>query len=157
MAWTGEDGWGRLFVTADHYKTEAWTYVSRIGDRIAALNPDYKAVIDRFGRPARAVNRTPHDSGPHYRSHHFGGTVTWLGMTDSPAFIGDLETNGCAERFIRTLNEQYLWVKLCDTVDDLRVPVADWTRTYNTGWPIGRHGHLTPHEALPARCHTRAA
>jgi transposase InsO family protein len=151
MAWTRDDGWVWVFVNVDHFTAEAWTYVSKTGDRIAALDPVYQAVIDRYGRLDADVARgieLRHDWGPQYRSHHFGGTVKWLGMTDSPAYIGEPETNGCAERFIRTLKEQCLWVQLCDTIDDLRIAVADWTHTYNNEWLIQRHGHHTPREAF---------
>ena len=151
MAWTRQDGWVWVFVNVDHFTAEAWTYVSKIGDRIAALDPVYQAVIDRFGTLDADIARgieLRHDWGPQYRSRHFGGTVKWLGMSDSPAFIGEPETNGCAERFIRTLKEQCLWVQLCDTLDDLRIEVADFTHRYNNEWLIQRHGHLTPREAF---------
>ena len=111
MAWTRTDGWVWVFVCVDHYTAEAWTHVAKIGDRIAALQPVYDAVVDRFGRlgpdAARGV-KLRHDWGPQYRSHHFLGSITWLGLTDDAASIGEPETNGCAERFIRTLKEQCL-------------------------------------------------
>jgi putative transposase len=133
-----------------HYTAEAWCHVAKVGDRIAALQPVYDAVIDRHGGLDANIARgtsVRHDWGPQYRSHHFGASIAWLGLTDDPAFIGEPETNGCVERFIRTLKEQCLWVELHDTVDDLRVAVSDWTRLYNTEWLIQRHGHLTPQEA----------
>lgn len=61
--------------------------------------------------------------------------------------MGEPETNGCAERFIRTLKEQCLWAELHHTVDDLRQAVTAWTELYNSEWLIGRHGHMTPQEA----------
>ncbi len=123
----------------------------RSGDRIAALQPVYDAVIHRFGQLAPDVARgikLRHDWGPQYRSRHFLGSIAWLGMHDDAAFVGEPETNGCAERFIRTLKEQCLWAELHDTADDLRKAVADWTTTYNTEWLIQRHGHHTPAEAF---------
>jgi len=50
MAWTRVDGWVWVFVCADHYSAEAWTHVAKVGDRFAALQPVYDAVIDRWGR-----------------------------------------------------------------------------------------------------------
>ena len=87
---------------------------------------------------------------PQYRSAHFTGSLAWLGITDSPAFLGEPETNGCAERWIRTLKEQCLWAELHDTVDELRQAVASFVERYNTSWLIQRHGHLTPKEAYRA-------
>jgi putative transposase len=49
MAWTRSDGWVWVFACVDHYTAEAWAHVAKIGDRFAALQPIYDAVIDRFG------------------------------------------------------------------------------------------------------------
>jgi putative transposase len=95
--------------------------------------------------------------GREYRSAHFTGSLAWLGITDSPAFLGEPETNGCAERWIRTLKDQCLWVQLHDTSDELRQAVAGFVHTYNTQWLIGRHGHRTPKEAYQDATTTTAA
>jgi transposase InsO family protein len=151
MAWTRSDGWVWVFVCVDHWSAESWTHVAKVGDRIAALQPVYDAVTDRFGQLGPDVARgikLRHDWGPQYRSRHFLGSIAWLGLDDDAAFVGEPETNGCAERFIRTLKEQCLWAELHDTVDQLRRAVTDWTTTYNNEWLIERHGHLTPAEAF---------
>jgi len=112
MAWTRSDGWVWVFACVDHYTAEAWAHVAKVGDRFAALQPVYDAVIDRWGRLDADIARgleLRHDWGPQYRSAHFTGSLAWLGITDSPAFLGEPETNGCAERWIRTLKEQCLW------------------------------------------------
>jgi hypothetical protein len=49
MAWTRADGWVWVFACVDHYTAEAWAHVAKVGDRFAALQPAYDAVIDRFG------------------------------------------------------------------------------------------------------------
>jgi hypothetical protein len=64
--------------------------------------------------------------------------------------LGEPETNGCAERWIRTLKEQCLWVQLHDTIEELRQAVAGFADRYNSSWLIQRHGHLTPKEAYQA-------
>jgi hypothetical protein len=48
MAWTREDGWVWVFCV-DHDTAEAWAHLAKVGDRFAALQPVYDAVIDRFG------------------------------------------------------------------------------------------------------------
>jgi len=53
-------------------------------------------------------------------SHDFQNEIRWLGMTSSPAFVRAPEGNGCAERFIRTLKENLLWVRTFDTVGPSR-------------------------------------
>jgi transposase InsO family protein len=153
MAWTRVDGWVWVFACIDHYTAEAWAHVAKIGDRFAALQPVYDAVIDRWGRLDADIARglaLRHDWGPQYRSAHFAGSLAWLGISDDPAFLGEPETNGCAERWIRTLKDQCLWVQLHDTVDELRQAVAGFVDRYNTSWLIQRHGHRTPKEAYQA-------
>jgi transposase InsO family protein len=153
MAWTRVDGWVWVFVCVDHFTAEAWAHVAKVGDRFAALQPVYDAVIDRWGRLGADVARglaLRHDWGPQYRSAHFTGSLAWLGISDDPAFLGEPETNGCAERWIRTLKDQCLWVQLHDTIDELRQAVAGFVDRYNTSWLIQRHGHQTPKEAYQA-------
>lgn len=140
-----------VLANVDHWSAEVWTHVAKVGDRIAALQPVYDAVIDRFGGLGPDVARgisLRHDWGSQYRSKHFLGSISWLGITDDTAYIGEPGTNGCAERFIRTLKEQCLLAELYDTVDDLHQAVAAWTDTYNNEWLIRRHGHKTPREAF---------
>ena len=160
MAWTHSDGWVWVFAVVDHYTAEAWAHVAKTGDRFAALQPVYDAVIDRWGHLDADVARglsLRHDWGPQYRSGHFLGSIAWLGITDDAAFLGEPETNGCAERWIRTLKEQCLWTELHDTIDELRQAVAGFVDRYNTQWLIGRLGHRTPKEAYQAGQMTAAA
>ena len=67
MAYTSEHGWVWVFATIDHYTAEAWTHVAARGDRFAALQPVYDAVIDRFGGLDADIARgisLRHDWGP---------------------------------------------------------------------------------------------
>jgi putative transposase len=160
MAWTRADGWVWVFACIDHYTAEAWAHVAKTGDRFAALQPVYDAVIDRWGRLDADIARglsLRHDWGPQYRSAHFLGSIGWLGIADDAAFLGEPETNGCAERWIRTLKEQCLWTELHDTIDQLREAVTSFVDTYNTQWLIQRHGHQTPKEAYQDATTTAAA
>src|SRR5690606_7596501 len=91
-----------------------------------------------------------HDHGSQYMSHHFQGELRFLGIESSPAFVRSPEGNGCSERFIRTLKEQLLWVKTFRTVEELRLALHDWVRTYNDQWLIGRHRHRTPRQVREA-------
>jgi transposase InsO family protein len=153
MAWTRTDGWVWVFVCIDHFTAKAWAHVAKVGDRFAALQPVYDAVIDRWGRLDADIARglqVRHDWGPQYRSAHFTGSLAWLGISDDPAFLGEPETNGCAERWIRTLKDQCLWTTLHDTIDQLRQAVAGFVDRYNGAWLIQRHGHQTPKEAYQA-------
>ena len=85
-----------------------------------------------------------HDHGSNYLSDDFQRELRFLGMTSSPSFVREPEGNGCAERFIRTLKEQLLWVRTFATVDELVEALREFKRTYNERWLIRRHGHRTP-------------
>ena len=49
-----------------------------------------------------------------------------------------------AERFIRTIKENLLWVRWFETIEDLRQALLAFRRTYNEEWIIQRHGYRTP-------------
>ncbi len=59
-------------------------------------------------------------------------------------FVREPEGNGCAERFVRILKENLLWVKTFATVEELRVALQEFRRIYNETWIIERHGYKTP-------------
>jgi putative transposase len=77
-------------------------------------------------------------------SDDFQAELRFLGITSSPAFVRAPEGNGVAERFIRTLKEQLLWVRTFQTVEELRQALLDWLRLYNEQWLIERHGFRSP-------------
>jgi transposase InsO family protein len=51
-----------------------------------------------------------HDHGSNYMSSDFQDEIECLGIEASPSFVRQPEGNGGAERFIRTLKENLLWV-----------------------------------------------
>ena len=115
-----------VFACVDHYTCEAWAHVAKVGDRFAALQPVYDAVIDRYGAwtptsPAacRCATTGDRSTARSTSPDHWPGS----GSADSPAFPGEPECNGCAERWIKTLKEQCLWAAYRN-VDELRDAVA---------------------------------
>jgi len=79
-------------------------------------------------------------------SDAFQNELTFLGIESSPAFVRAPEGNGCAERFIRTLKENLLWVRTFRIIEELRQALLAFRETYNTTWLIKRHGFLSPAE-----------
>ena len=100
--------------------------------------------LGTFARDIAAGLRLRHDHGSQYVSHHFQGEIRFLGLESSPAFVREPEGNGCAERFIRTLQENLLWVRRFETVEELRLALQAFKDTYNRTWIIERHGYRTP-------------
>ena len=77
---------------------------------------------------------------PDFCLDHCQEELRFLGITSSPAFVREPEGSGCAERFIRTLKENLLWLTTFDTVEELRLALHEFQRLYNETWLIGRHG-----------------
>ena len=94
----------------------------------------------RRARPRCATR----DHGSQYMSDHFQREIAFLGIESSPAFVRAPEGNGCAERFIRTLKENLLWVRHFQTIEELRQALLEFRETYNATWLIERHGFMSP-------------
>jgi putative transposase len=146
---TGE-GQAAVFVAVDHCSAECvGIHADARATRFQALEPLRQGVRQHFGGFAKAIARglaVRHDHGSQYMSDHFQKELTFLGIDSSPAFVRSPEGNGCAERFIRTLKENLLWVRTFETVEELRQALLVFRETYNTTWLIERHGFLSPAE-----------
>jgi putative transposase len=144
---TGE-GLAHVFVAVDHCTCECiGLHAAKGGNRFEALEPLRQGVREHFGRfEAKAAEGLAirHDHGSNYLSDDFQRELRFLGMVSSPSFVREPEGNGCAERFIRTLKENLLWVRRFETVEELRLALIAFKRTYNQGWIIERHGYKTP-------------
>ncbi len=97
-----------------------------------------------------------HDHGSQHVSHDFQRELRFLGIEGSPAFVRAPEGNGGAERFIRPLKQSLLWVRSCDTVEELRRALLEFRRTCNAAWLIGRHGFRPPSAVRQDRLSTAA-
>lgn len=144
---TGE-GQAAVFVAVDHRSAECvGIHAAHRATRFEALEPLRQGVRRHFGGFARNIARglsVRHDHGSQYMAHAFQAELRFLGVASSPAFIRAPEGNGCAERFIRTLKENLLWVRSFATVEELRQALLAFRETYNTSWLIERHGFRPP-------------
>ena len=77
-------------------------------------------------------------------SDAFQNEIRCFSITNSPAFVRQPEGNGIAERAIRTLKEQLLWVRNCATVEELRQALGAFVAQYNAFWIRQRHGYRAP-------------
>jgi transposase InsO family protein len=145
---TTEHGQVAVFVAVDHCSAECvGIHAALRGTRHEALEPVRQGVTSRFGAVGKDVAiglSLRHDHGSQYMSHAFQTEIRWLGIASSPAFIRAPEGNGCAERFIRTLKENLLWVRIFDTIEEFREALIAFRKTCNEEWLIERHGHRSP-------------
>ena len=144
---TGE-GQAAVFVAVDHCSTECvGIHAARRATRWEALEPVRQGVRRRFGAIGKDVAKglaLRHDHGSQYMADVFQTEIAFLGIDSSPAFVRAPEGNGCAERFIRTLKENLLWVRTFETIEDLRLALLDFRQIYNTAWIVERHRYKTP-------------
>lgn len=151
---TTAEGAATIFVAVDHYTAECvGIHAAHRGARFEALEPLRQGLRVHFGGYSAAIApglTLRHDHGSQYMSDHFQGELRFLGITSSPAFVREPQGNGCAERFIRTLKEQLLWVEAFATVEDLRRALLAFKERYNHEWLIERLGYRTPAAARAA-------
>jgi putative transposase len=156
---TGE-GQAAVFIAVDHCSAECIAiHAHAQATRFQALEPIRQGVRQHFGGFAKAIARglaVRHDHGSQYMSHQFQKEIAFLGIESSPAFVRAPEGKGCAERFIRTLKENLLWVRTFETIEELHQALLAFRETYNTTWLIERHGFLTPAQFRQKQLQTSA-
>jgi putative transposase len=153
---TTREGKAAVFVAVDHFNAECvGIHASKSQTRFEALEPLRQGVREYFGAFAEKVAEgliVRHDHGSQYMADDFQDELIFLGMTASPSFVREPQGNGCAERFIRTLKENLLWVRTFETVEQLRQAVLKFKKDYNEKWMIQRLGHQTPAQARRNAC-----
>ena len=155
---TTREGNATVFIAVDHCTQECiGIHAARPGTRFEALEPLRQGLREHFDGYEADLARglaLRHDHGSQYLSDHFQEELRFLGIRSSPSFVAAPEGNGCAERFIRTLKEQLLWVEHFETVEELRQALLAFKQRYNQHWLVERHRHRTPaavREALSPR------
>jgi len=83
-------------------------------------------------------------------SNDFQGEIAFLGIASSPAFVREPEGTGCVERFIRTLNEQMLWVRDFTTLKELAEALEQFRQRCNDHWLLVRLRFQSPRQARQA-------
>lgn len=156
---TVREGQAAVFVAVDHCTCELiGVHAAERATRWEALEPVKQGVREFFGsvrKNAAQGLQLRHDNGSQYLADDFQREIAFLGIESSPSFVRAPEGNGCAERIIRTLKEQLLWVRNFDTIEELRHALQEWRKQYNGQWMVERHGHRSPSQVR--REHNAAA
>ena len=122
-----------VFIAVDHFTAECVDiHASARATRFEALEPIRQGVRRHFGGFAKGIAHglaVRHDHGSQYMSDHFQKEIAFLGIESSPAFVRAPEGSGCAERFIRTLKENLLWVRHFETIEELRQALLAFRET----------------------------
>lgn len=145
---TLSEGLAHVFVAVDHCNTECvGIHADKSANRFQALEPIRQGVRKHFGAIGKDMAlglKLRHDHGSNYMSHDFQEEIAFLAVESSPSFVREPEGNGVAERFIRTLKENLLWVRTFETIEELRLALIEFAQWYNTQWLVARHGYMTP-------------
>ena len=146
---TGE-GQASIFVAVDHCSAECvGIHAARRATRFEALEPIRQGVRACFGGFAEGLAsglQLRHDHGSQFVADDFQRELAFLGIVPSPALVREPEGNGCAERFIRTLKENLLWLRRFASIEELRQALHAFKDAYNRTWIVERHGYRTPAE-----------
>ena len=153
---TAGEGRAYVFVAVEHANSEVvGIHAAYSANRFEALEPVRQGVQRCFGAIAPGVAcglKLRHDHGSNYMSGDFQNEIECLGIEASPSFVREPQGNGVAERFIRTLKENLLWVRTFDTIEELRDARVDFARYYNQTWLVARHGYRTPAKVRADQC-----
>ena len=130
-----------VFVAVDHCATACiGLHAAKRGNRFEALEPIRQGIGEGVARGLRLR----HDHGSNYLADDFQQEVAFFGIESSPSFVREPEGNGVAERFIRTLKENLLWVRSFETVEELRLALLAFKRTYNEQWMLEKYDYRSP-------------
>ena len=134
--------------SVDHCATACiGLHAAKRGTRFEALEPIRQGIRDRFGGigegGARGL-RLRHDHGSNDLADDVQQEVAFFGIESSPSFVREPEGNGVAERFIRTLKENLLWVRSFETIEALRLALLEFKRTYNEQWMLEKYDYRSP-------------
>jgi transposase InsO family protein len=145
------EGQAFVFVAVDHCTTECiGLHAAKSGSRFEALEPIRQGVRERFGSIGKGVARglrLRHDHGSNYLADDFQQEVDFFGIESSPSFVREPEGNGVAERFIRTLKENFLWVRSFETIEELRLALLKFKQMYNEQWMLEKFDYRSPAQA----------
>jgi transposase InsO family protein len=158
---TVEDGWVWVFSAVDHFNAECvgW-HAAKIGNRFAALQPIAQGLTQHFGSTGAESARglcLRFDHGTQYMADHFLNQIRFWGITLSPALKAEPQTNGVAERFNRTLEEQAIHGRVLRNLEAVRRAVGEFVERYNAHWRLEKVDFLSPREARQAALLKQAA
>ena len=156
---TMDEGTASIFFAIDHCSLElAGIHAARRGTRFEALEPLRQGVADHFGTleymTAQGLT-IRHDHGSQFISNSYQKELRFPGIKSSPSFVREPQGNGIAERFVRTLKENLLWIRRFNSVEELRLALMIFKDAYNHKWMVGRHGYKTPAQVRAAQTQAR--
>ena len=94
------------------------------------------------------IERVLTDNGGAYRSHAYAAAIARIGARHQRTRPYRPQTNGKAERFIKTLLDEWAYARPYSSDPERLSVLPDWVRFYNHGRPHTAIDGLVPHQAL---------
>jgi len=147
--WTKRDGWVAVVPTIDcGCRSVLGLTVTKDQHGPAVLASVEQALREAFGEPRYVTGgvelRTDH--GPQYTGADCAALVAKWDIVHTFAPVGRPTGNAVAERLIRTMKEEVVWLRDWETADELLEALLAWQRRYNTQRPHQALGWKTPAE-----------
>jgi transposase InsO family protein len=147
--WTKKDGWVAVVPTIDcGCRSVLGLTVTKDQHSPAVLASIEQALEEAFGEPKNVPSgvelRTDH--GSQYTGADCAAFVAKWNLLHTFAPVGRPTGNAVAERVIRTMKEEVVWLRDWDTADELRAALLAWQIRYNSQRPHQALGWKTPAE-----------
>jgi transposase InsO family protein len=136
-------GWERLHTCIDDHGRLA--YAEILPDEKAVTTADFlERALENFRLHGISVKALLTDNGPCYRSDVFGNACEKHGIKHRKTRPYRPQTNGKAERFIRTTMEEWGWVTAFSSSEERAADLQNWIEYYNWSRPHSALGYETP-------------
>jgi transposase InsO family protein len=147
--WTKKEGWVAVVPTIDcGCRSVLGLTVTKDQHSPAVLASIEQALEEAFGEPKNVPHgvelRTDH--GSQYTGADCAAFVAKWNLLHTFAPVGRPTGNAVAERVIRTMKEEVVWLQDWDTADELRAALLAWQVRYNAQRPHQALGWKTPAE-----------
>ncbi|MEB3220875.1 MAG: IS3 family transposase [Candidatus Sericytochromatia bacterium] len=148
-AWTKADGLLAITVLVDSgCRSVLGIQVSKSQESHVVLRPLLDALVRQFGHRGNVPDglelRTDH--GPQFTGDTCHRVCEAWGLDHTFAPVGRPTGNALAERTIRTMKEECLWLRDWESLAELEDALAAWARSFNEKRPHQALGWLTPTE-----------
>ena len=154
--WTRQHGTVAIVPTIDCGCRTVEVVVTKDQHGPAILASVRNKLVAAFGSPENVPGgvelRTDH--GPQYTGSDCADLCREWNLDHTYAPVGRPTGNAVAERVIRTLKEEVVWLRDWDSIDELRAALDAWVERYNEQRPHQALGWKTPAEYRAEKLNT---
>lgn len=151
---TLEEGWVWVCSAVDHFDACCvGIHTVKTGDRFAAMQPIGLVLMAECGTTGSEAGRglaLRMDHGTRYTAEDFPNQIRLWGTAPSFALVAEPQTNGVAERYNRTLDEQAICGRTFRNVEEVRSAVNAFRDRYDRHRSLEELGFMSPLKARQA-------